>query len=129
MVEYTGLLQMAQELYRGVTHYFDCLSLTVQPMVVVWDLVAAARDKNNSSSTHSGRCNRRTSTAGMLWMPFCDGTRCLFFRSTTSGGSLNKPILSRWRQPAERAYTHWLWDDGTDEEGAVHWVMVQCCCQ
>ena len=53
--------------------------------------------------------------------------RRLFFRSTTSSGHSNKPILSRWRPPAERAYAHWLWDgNSTDEEGAVHRVMVQC---
>jgi len=52
--------------------------------------------------------------------------RHLFFRSTTSGGSLNKPILSRWQQLVECTYAHWLWDNSMDEEGAVHRVMVQC---
>ena len=61
MVEYTGPLQTAHELYRGVTHYFDRLSLTAQPMTGGGvGSGGSSPDKNNSSSTRSGRCNRGT---------------------------------------------------------------------
>jgi len=125
MVEYTGPLHTADELYRGVTHYFDRLSLTAQP--VTGGGAGSSNRQQQQQQQHPLWEVQPRHFAGWDEMDafLRRHARRLLFNSSSFN---SKPVLSRRRPPAERAYAHWLWDssNGADNGGAVHRVMVQC---